>query len=337
MGAESGIRPVRVVGLVTAIAVVQVVLVLLFAWASSRQSPRDLPLAVAGPEQAVQSLVAGIDKTKPGAFEFTTVADDQAAQAAVTNRDAYGALVLGRSETTLYTAPAASTSVATMLAQAVPAAIAQASPQAQVTVTPLVPNPPDDPNGLGLPTSLTPLGITSIAAGAAIGLLVRRRSTRVWALLGYAVLAGALSTWALQGVIGALTGTWLVNAAAMSLVCLAISAGTAGLVTLLGPVGVALTALVVFFFGFPFSGATTAWQLVPTPWGQLAQYLPIGAANTALRGVAFFDGAGASGALAVLTTWAVAGLLLVGLLRGRTPRSGAAPDPTADSALAGDI
>ncbi len=337
MAVESGIRSVRVVALVTAVAVVQVVLVLLFAWASSRQSPRDLPLAVAGPEQAVQALVTGIDKAKPGAFEFITVADDQAAQDAVTNRAAYGALVLGQSATTLYTAPAASTSVATMLAQAVPAAIAQANPQAQVTVTPLVQNPPDDPNGLGLPTSLTPLGITSIAAGAAIGLLVRRRSARVWALLGYAVLAGALSTWALQGVIGALTGTWVANAGVMSLVCLAISAGTAGMVTLLGPAGVALTALVVFFFGFPFSGATTAWQLVPTPWGQIAQYLPVGAANTALRSVAFFDGAGAAGALAVLSTWAILGLLLAGLLRGRAHRDDVSPAPTTESALSGAL
>ena len=311
---ESGAAKGRIVGLVGGITVVQVILVLLFGWAMSRQAPHDLPLAVAGPEQAVQGLVAGVEAAKPGAFEFTVVADDIAAQEAVTSREAYGALVIGQA-LTLYTAPAASSSVAAMLAQAIPAAVAQANPQAQVTVTPLVPNPSGDPNGVGLPISLIPLTITSIAAGAALGLLVRRRSTRMWALLGYALIAGALSTWALQGALGVLSGPWLANAAVVSLICLAISAGTAGLASLLGVAGVAVSAALVFFFGFPFSGAMSAWQLVPPPWGALAQFLPVGAANTALRGVAFFDGAGSAGALEVLAAWSVVGLLLAGTLR----------------------
>ncbi|HQR81145.1 MAG TPA: hypothetical protein PLT68_13100, partial [Actinomycetota bacterium] len=329
---DSGNKPARIVAIVSVIVVLQVVLVLLFAWASSRQAPHNLPLAVAGPAPAVKALVVGIEKAKPGAFEFITVADDPAAQAAVTNRDAYGALVLGQSGTTLYTAPAASTSVANMLAQALPAALTEANPQAQVSVQPLVPNPPDDPNGLGLPSSLTPLGITSIAAGAAIGLLIRRRSDRVWALLGFAVLAGVFSTWALQGVIGALTGTWLANAGVMALLSLGISAGTAGLATLVGVGGVGLSAAVVFFFGMPFSGAATAWQMVPTPWGQIAQYLPVGAGNTALRGVAFFDGAGATPGLVVLAVWAVVGLLLTGLLRG-SAHAASEPEPGAEAAV----
>ena len=137
----------------------------------------------------------------------------------------------------------------------------------------------------------------------------------MWALLGYALIAGALSTWALQGALGVLSGPWLANAAVVSLICLAISAGTAGLASLLGVAGVAVSAALVFFFGFPFSGAMSAWQLVPPPWGALAQFLPVGAANTALRGVAFFDGAGSAGALEVLAAWSVVGLLLAGILR----------------------
>ena len=67
-------------------------------------------------------------------------------------------------------------------------------------------------------------------------------------------------------------------------------------------------SLFVFFVGFSFSRTTPAWQLVPTPWGQLAQYLPVSATNTALRSVAFFDGAGATAPLTVLAMWTVAGL-----------------------------
>jgi hypothetical protein len=72
--------------------------------------------------------------------------------------------------------------------------------------------------------------------------------------------------------------------------------------------GVGISVLVVFFIGFSFSGATTAWQLVPTPWGQHAQYLPVGTTNTAQRSVAFFDGAASAGPLTTLAVWAVAGL-----------------------------
>ena len=307
----------RVGVLAVAIAVVQVLLVMLFAWAASRQAPHELPIAVAGPPQQVAAVTAGIEHAKPGAFDLTVVADDAAARQAVTSRDAYGALVLGSAGVTLYTAPAASNTVAAALAQSIPAVVAQADPQAQVTVTPLVPNPPDDPNGQGLPISLIPLTITSIAAGAALTLLTLRRAARIAGLVGYAVVAGVLSTWALQSVLGVLTGSWLANAAVLTLVCLAVAAGTAGLAALLGAAGVALAAVVVFFFGFPFSGATTAWQLVPTPWGQIAQYLPVGAANTAVRSVAYFSGSGSAAALGVLVAWAAVGLLLAGLLRGR--------------------
>lgn len=312
----------QVVAVVAGLAVVQVLLVLVFAWSASRQTPHDLPMAVAGPPQPVQSLVAGIDAAAPGAFDLTVVSGEQTAQDAVTSRDAYGALVIGGTGLTLYTAPAASANVAAALAKAVPAAVAKANPQAAVTVTTLVPNPPEDPTGQGLPIALIPLTITSIAAGAAIGLLARSRTARVVALLGGAVLAGALSTWALQGVLGVLTGSWAANTAVMALVCLAISAGTTGMVALFGPAGIALSAVVVFFFGFPFSGSTSAWQMLPTPWGQIAQYLPVGASNTAVRSVAFFAGAGASAALAVLAAWAVVGLSLALILPGRPQATG---------------
>ena len=132
-----------------------------------------------------------------------------------------------------------------------------------------------------------------------------------------AVLAGALSTLAIQTLLGGLTGSWLSNAAVITLAALAIASATTGLVAVAGPAGAVVSALVVFFVGFPFSGATTAWQLVPTPWGQLAQYLPVGATNTALRSVAFFDGAASAVSLTVLALWGAVGLGLSLLTRKR--------------------
>lgn len=310
-------HPGRLWTLIGVVAVVQFLLVLLFAWPAARSTPSDLPIALAGPAQQVSGVAASIEAAQPGAFDLITVSDAAAARAAVTSREAYGALVLEQTGVTLYTAPAASTPVASALTAAIPAAVAEANPQAQVSVTALVPNPADDPTGQGLPISLIPLTITSIAAGAAIGLLARTRITRITAVLGYAVVAAVLSTLALQNLLGVLTGTWLANASVLALLCAAVAAATGGLASLLRAPGIALSATLIFFIGFPLSGAMSAWQLMPTPWGQLAQYLPMGAGNTALRGVAFFSGSGTGGAIAILATWAVIGLALAAVRPSR--------------------
>lgn len=312
----------RVAVAVSLVVCLQVLLLFVFAWSASRSAPHELPIAAAGPAAQVQALVGGVEKAQPGAFDVAVVPDDAAAQAAVTSREVYGAIVLGQSGVTVYTASAASGAVAQALSQGIPAAVHAADPQVPVTVTDLVPSPADDPHGAGLSIAFLPLAITSLAAGAIIALLARGRVQRLVALLGYAVAAGLLCVAVLQPGLGVLAGDAVANSAVLALVSLAVAAATCGLAVLLGPGGIGLSVLVVFFLGMPFSGVTSAWQLVPTPWGAWAQLLPLGAANTAVRSVAFFSSAGASGALAVLGAWAIGGLLLAGLLPGRPFRHG---------------
>ena len=301
---------------VSAIIVAQFLLVLMFAWSSSRAAPRSLPFAVAGPAPAARELARGLERAQPGAFTVTVLSDDAAAPAAVIDRQVYGAVSLSSAGATVYTASEASPSVAQLLTQAVPAAIARVLPHATVAVVDLAPNPVDDPKGTAIPTALIPLTMTSIAAGAIIGLLSRDRPRQLAALLGYAVLAGLFVTLALQGMIGGLTGSWFSNELVISLGAGSIAAVTCGLATLAGIAGILVTLLVAWFFGFAFSGATTAWQLMPAPWGYIAQYLPVGATNTGLRAVAFFDGARDSGPLLVLGAWALAGIALTLLRHG---------------------
>ena len=300
---------------VCAIVVAQFLLVLMFAWSSSRATPHDLPLAVSGPLAAARGLAHGLEQSEPGAFTVIFLPDAAAARAAVTGRQVYAAVSLSATSATLYTASEASPTVAQMLTQAVPAAIARVLPHATVTIVDLAPNPADDPKGTAIPTALIPLTMTSIAAGAVLGLLLGDRRKKLVGLLGYAILAGLLVTSALQGLLGGLTGSWFANEIVITLGAGAIAAVTCGLASIAGIGGILLTLLVAWFFGFAFSGATTAWQLMPSPWGQLAQYLPVGATNTGLRSVAFFDGAKAAGPLAVLAAWALAGITLT-LVRG---------------------
>jgi hypothetical protein len=74
----------------------------------------------------------------------------------------------------------------------------------------------------------------------------------------------------------------------------------------------------MILLGNPFSAAPSAPEFLPQPWGELGQLLPPGAGVTAVRSVAFFDGAAIGRPLLVLAIWLVAGLLLV--LLGRPAR-----------------
>ena len=61
--------------------------------------------------------------------------------------------------------------------------------------------------------------------------------------------------------------------------------------------------------------------MLPSGWGALGQWLPQGATATLLRSTAFFDGAGATTAIVVLTCWAVAGAALIVIAAARRGRS----------------
>jgi hypothetical protein len=65
-------------------------------------------------------------------------------------------------------------------------------------------------------------------------------------------------------------------------------------------------------------GAEQRARIAATGLGTLGQYLPQGANATLLRSTAFFGGAGGGAAVAVLTCWAVAGvvpIVIAGLRR----------------------
>ncbi|BCB77388.1 membrane protein [Phytohabitans flavus] len=301
--------------LVIAVGVValQALLVPLFSAPAADLEPRDLPVVVAGPAPAAQGLAGQLESARPGAFEITTLADGAAADEALRDRDAYAAFVVGPEGVTLHTAPAASPTVATLLTQA----SAQLNGGQPVRTVEVVPLDPDDPRGTGFASGFLPLAITSLLAGIAVYFLVRGRGPRLTGLLGYAVLAGLVSAAVLQFWLGVIPGTYLLNAAAIGLFTLAVAASVSGLAAVLGEPGIGLGALVVFLIGNALSGVAAAPQLLPQPWGEIGQWLPIGAGGTLLRSTAYFDGAGGTTAVWILAAYALAGLVLVALGRAR--------------------
>ena len=84
-----------------------------------------------------------------------------------------------------------------------------------------------------------------------------------------------------------------------------------GLGTMFGKAGLATGAALALLVGNPLSGLTSAPEMLPGGWGTVGQLLPQGATATLLRSTAYFAGSGAAMAIAVLTGWAVAGLVLL--------------------------
>ncbi|MEN3310504.1 MAG: hypothetical protein V7603_6706 [Micromonosporaceae bacterium] len=294
------------------VVTIQALLVPLFAAPAAKAGPRELPVVVAGSSPAsapgVEALAGRLRSTRPGAFTVSTVPDAPAADAALRHRRAYAAFVLGAGGVTLHVASAASPTVATLLTQA-----AQELGAPAARVVDVVPTATADPRGAGFAAGLLPLVLTSVAAGLLLTLLVPGRVARLAGLLGYALLAGVVGTAVLHGWLGVLGGAYASDAAAIALLTLAAGAGVAGLGALLGRAGLGLGALLVFLVGNPLSGAASAPELLPRPWGQVGQGLPPGAGATLLRSVAYFSGNGGFLAACVLGGWALAGLALVAL------------------------
>lgn len=292
--------------------------ILVFAWPAARIQPRDLPVGMVGPgsQQAVEQL----SHTQPGAFDVHLYPDVAAARTAIENRDVYGAFVVEPPHAQVLTASAAGPTVAQMLtgvgAQLAPGAIA----------TDVVPLAHSDPRGTVFSSALLPLTMCSLVVAASIGLVARFRPAwrQLGALVVLSAIAGACVYLVGQSFLGALPHQGAADWAALALTVLAIAAPAAGLVALWGAPGLGVAGGLMIFVGNPFSGVTSAPELLPGAVRHIGQALPPGAGANLLRSTAYFDGHGAAAHLTVLITWTVLGCAAV-VLGHHTPIFAAHP------------
>lgn len=306
----------RGIGLIAALVIAFSAVLALFAWPAANSGPRELPIAVAGPPAAVSQLRAGLERQQPGAFDIQPVGDREQAVEQIKDHEAYGALVLSDGQVETLTASARSAAVAQVLGRVGSGVAVQQ--HASASTVDVVPAPSADPSGSGFVSSILPLGIGSVATAAVSTLVLRRRRARALTVAGFAVLGG-LSFAALQQFwLGTIDGNYLANAGIMAVTVTAIGMTVVGLDALVGKIGLGLGAVTMFLVGNALSGAASAPEMLPTGWGTLGQLLPVGAAASALRSAAFFDGNGSAGPLLVLGAWTVFGLVLLGIARLRT-------------------
>jgi hypothetical protein len=292
-----------------------VLAVLAFAWPAARIAPRDLPVGIVS-GAASQRVVQGLTRAEPGGFDVHQYADQAAARTAIEDREVYGAFAVTPRGVTVLEASAASPTVAQLLSTVGQQLARHASgPDRVVSATDVdvVPTSASDPRGLVLGSVLLPLTICGIIMAAAVGLVLGFRPAwrQILALAVISATAGFGAFLIAQGFLSALPHEYLATWAALSLIVLAIGATAAGLIALAGPAGLGLSAALMIFIGNPFSGATSAPQLLPAVVARIGQWLPPGAAASLLRSTAYFGGHGASGPLRVLILWSVFGLATI--------------------------
>ncbi|MEU1201135.1 ABC transporter permease [Streptomyces sp. NPDC005813] len=347
----------RAVMVIVALPLVVSLAVMAYAWPASRIAPRDLPVGIVGTSEASQKVVEGLARSKPGGFDFHLYADEASARSAIKSREVYGAFVVTPGSLTVLEASAASTSVAQLIhtsgqqlaahalqsaAKEAPAAdrtsvrskagrtarraVTKPSAKFVVTEVDVVPSSADDPRGVVFNSAVLPLTICSILIASFLTMSGLRmpRWRRVVELVAACAAAGFTAYLVAQGMLGALPHEQVATWAAVSLTMLAISATSAGLITLVGPAGLGLTALLMVFVGNPFSGVTSAPEMLPKAVDTIGQWLPPGAGANLLRSTAYFDGNGSEGHITVLALWCVLGLTAVALgRRTRTAADGA--------------
>jgi hypothetical protein len=297
-----------------------VLAVLAFAWPAARLAPRHLPVGIVGTGPGAQQVLSGLTRSDPGGYDVQLYADEASARSAIEDRDIYGAFAVSPSGITVLEASAAGPTVAQLLSTvgqhlAVERAAAAGLPQQAIPVrdVDVVPLSASDPRGLVLPSALLPLTICGVIMASIVGLVLAFRPAwrQIMALIVVSAAAGLGAYLIAQGFLGALPHEAVATWAALSLTLLAIGATMAGLIALIGAAGLGLGIAAMIFVGNPFSGVTSAPQLLPAPVGTIGQWLPPGAGAELLRSTAYFGGHGAAGHLTVLIVWAVLGLAAI--------------------------
>jgi hypothetical protein len=300
-----------------------VLAVLAFAWPTARIAPRHLPVGVVGTGTGRQQVVTGLNRSDPGGFDVRRYASEASARSAIEDRDIYGAFAVGTGRITVLEASAASPAVAQLLGTVGQQLARHATEQAtaagrpaqavQVRDVDLVALSANDPRGLVLPSVLLPMTICGVIMASVVGLVLAFRPAwrQMMALVVVSAAAGLGIYLIAQGFLGALPHDAVATWAALSLTLLAIGASLAGLIALIGAAGLGLGIALMIFIGNPFSGVTSAPELLPAPVGAIGQWLPPGAGASLLRSTAYFGGHGASGHLIVLTVWVVLGLAAI--------------------------
>ena len=316
---------------VTAVLLVVFALVGSNVAANHAPKPHHVPVGLVGTPAVTRAVGNSLARRAPGAYRIHYYASLAAGRTAILNRQVYG-VYRPRPTPVLLFATAASSSIAPLLQLTFTAAArAQNQPLAAQDVAPL---PSSDPRGATAFSAVLSLIIAAIMGSTVIFVLAARRGPafRLVASLLLAIGAGLITALVTNVIVNAFPdqffGVWGVAA----LYVLAMGLPIAAFQSMVGVAGTAIGAVMFLVIGNPASGGATAPELLPGFWRVLSQYLPPGAAVTALRDVVYFNGNGIAHAATVLGVYALLGgtvAFIVGTVRRREKQAVASPAPAA--------
>lgn len=299
--------------------------VLAFSWPSATLEPKDVPIAISGPAEALAPIEKALDEQADGSLTLIEVADRDEAVHEIKTREVYGAIILGQ-EPEVLTASAAGAATSAIMTQlhsqlqtmaqqqaeaAAKAAGSPTVPTVTVELTDIVPLVSTDTRGVGLASAALPLVFGGMIGGIGIVFAVSGAWRRVVALFSYAIVGGLAIAGIMQGWLGFLGGDFWAVAAAFGLTLLAMGATIVGFASVFGRAGITVGPVLFMLIGNPISGAQFPKEFIATPWGAIGQWLPPGAGNSLLRDASYFPDANPAFPILVLSGWAVLGLILV--------------------------
>jgi hypothetical protein len=300
----------RATGVVVALAAVLALIAIAFALPAAKSRPHDVPIGAAGAPAASGQVADMLEHSASGAFALTIYPNEAALRDAIRDRDVYGGVVVEPEGRKLLTATGASPTVAQLLTQFGNGMAQQSG--VPLRTEDLAPPPAGDPRGTGLAAAALPVTLAGFLPVVALTLMVRRDvRLRIAATVAFSGLAGVTIAAVMRYATGSIDQNFWAVAGGLTLGALGAGLFVLGLTELFGRVGLISGGLLALLVGNPLSGLTSAPELLPGGWGRLGQFLPQGANATLLRSTAFFDGAGASTAIAVLACWAVVGSLII--------------------------
>lgn len=273
--------------------------------------PHDIPIGIVA-VQGGQTQTAVFVPSGP--FRVTTYDSEKAARDAIDSRDIVAAMVLDPASPRLVVAGAAGDGV-TGVVTAVFSGVFQKS-GLPLTVETVHPFASGDPHGLILFFVVLAILVSTLIVNALLGL---RREAGLLASVGlvavYALVAAPVAMGLATWIAGDYGGGSSSATALVALASAAVGMVIVGMGRLLGRPGVALAALVAVLLDLVCSGGPIGSALLPDAYRFFAPAMPAGQLFSGIRGALYFDGAGVSEPVFVLSLWLLAGLILIAVSR----------------------
>lgn len=272
---------------------------------------KGVALGLVGPSQVTDVLKQQLGQTET--FKIADYADRSAAEQAVKNRDAYGALVVGLTGNELLISNAASP----LIAQILTAAFTSQPSPLPTTVTDVVPLSKNDTFGASFGSLVQVLLIGGLFGAIAMFRLLPARGSlssvvnHLGGLAAYAVLSAVAVLLVAQGFGVIETSDFWKLLLPATVVSFAVAATTSGLVHLLGLGGVAISVIAFFLLGVLVSGAGVPPEALPSFWRSFGENIPTGAGLTLLKNTFYFGSNATTQAWTVLVTYGVLGAAAV--------------------------